>query len=104
MTAPLYFVENQFRTSGRAFLETDRDQNSRQGIIDLIASGEIHPIKILEVYEDEGTVRNVTSEIMEAAGIEQVEIAGLPEENIREVDLVAIVRDHKRDLRKHEVV
>jgi len=93
MTNPLYFAECSYGRHGNAFRETDRDANSRQAIIDLIRSGEIHPIKIIEVCEDEGTVRNVTDELIEAAG--------LPESNIHEVDLAALVRDHKRDLRKH---
>jgi hypothetical protein len=94
MTNSLYFVENQFR-SGRAFLELDRDQNSRKAIIDMIRSGEILSVKILEVIEDENSCRDVTAEIMEAAGHVEIE----PEE----FDHAAAARDHRRDLAKEAV-
>lgn len=62
--SPLYFAECSYGRHGNAFRETDRDSNSRSAIIDLIRSGEIDPIKVIEVDEDAGTVRNVTDEIV----------------------------------------
>ena len=56
MTHPLYLIEADFGRIGRAFIETDRDSNSRAHAIELIRSGEVNPIKVLEVCEDEGTL------------------------------------------------
>ncbi|RTL52916.1 MAG: hypothetical protein EKK40_07145 [Bradyrhizobiaceae bacterium] len=60
----LYFVENDFGPRlGRAFVELDRDTNSRQSVINQIVSGELTPVKILEVIEDENSCRDVTEDI-----------------------------------------
>jgi hypothetical protein len=64
MTKPLYLVECSYGRLGNAFRETDRDSNSLQGILDLIRSGEIKPIKILEVDEEMGRVEDITEEVM----------------------------------------
>lgn len=64
MANALYFVEADFGRLGRAFVETDRDKNSRQQVIQDIADCQIEsPIKVLEVFEDEGTCRDVTEDI-----------------------------------------
>jgi hypothetical protein len=61
---PLYFVEADFGRHGRAFVETDRDRNSRAQVIEDIADCQIeNPIKVLEIFEDEGTARDVTEDI-----------------------------------------
>lgn len=61
---PLYFVECDFGKLGHAFIECDRDENSRRQIIDDIKSGEIsRPIRVLEIFEDENSCRDVTSDI-----------------------------------------
>ena len=74
MSNPLYFVETVSpRVRGAWFTELDRDTNSRAHVIGLIRTGEIRPIKILEVDEDAGTCRDVTDEILEAA--KQLEVA-----------------------------
>jgi hypothetical protein len=61
--APLYFAECQFGRHGNAFRETDRDANSRSAIIDLMRTGEIEAIKVIEVDEVAGTCRDVTLEL-----------------------------------------
>lgn len=93
MTNPVYLIEADFGRNGRAFIETDRDSNSRAHVIGLIRSGEVKPVKIIEITEDEGTVRDVTADIL-AECIQ----AGLIE--IGELSIA----DHLRDLRKHEAV
>ncbi|MDB5397400.1 MAG: hypothetical protein JWM91_4906, partial [Rhodospirillales bacterium] len=40
MTNPVYLIEADFGRHGRAFIETDRDSNSRAHVIGLIRSGE----------------------------------------------------------------
>lgn len=63
---PLYFIEVDYGRHGRAFVETDRDSNSRASIIKDILDGQYDRgsiVTILEVFEDEGTVRNVTEDI-----------------------------------------
>jgi hypothetical protein len=67
---PLYLVEHQ-GLRARYFLETDRDSNSLQSIVDMIRSGEIKPVKIIEVDEEAGTVENITDEVMAVAGVLQ---------------------------------
>ena len=63
MTDPLYFCECSFRT-GTAFIETDRLTNSRRGVVQDIASGQIeNVVRVLEVFEDEGSCRDVTEDI-----------------------------------------
>ena len=71
---PLYFVETLGTTRStyghRWFVELDRDRNSRDFVIGLIASGEVEAVKVLEVDEVEGTCRDVTLEMqMEASGL-----------------------------------
>jgi hypothetical protein len=64
MLQPLYFVEADFGRHGRAFVETDRDKNSRQQVVSDIADCQIeNPIRVLEVNEDEGSCRDVTEDI-----------------------------------------
>ncbi len=63
MATPLYFVENDFGKIGRSFVELDRDTNSRAAVVALIVSGELNPIKILEVIEDENSCRDVTEDV-----------------------------------------
>ena len=62
--APLYFVEADFGRHGRAFVETDRDKNSRRQVIQDIAQGQLeNVIQVLEIFEDEGSCRDVTEDI-----------------------------------------
>jgi hypothetical protein len=63
---PLYFIEHQGRR-GRWFLELDRDENSRAAVIEAIRTKNADPVKILEVDEDAGTVRDVTDELVAEA-------------------------------------
>jgi hypothetical protein len=65
--APIYFIEHQGKRC-KFFLEMDRDSNSRAAIVDLIRSGEANPVKILEIDESDGTVRDVTAEMIADAG------------------------------------
>lgn len=63
---PLYFVEVDYGKIGMAFVETDRNENSRASLINDIASGQYDRgriIKVLEIFEDEGTCRDVTEDI-----------------------------------------
>ena len=61
---PLYFVEADFGRHGRAFVETDRDKNSRTQVIADIAQGQLeNVIQVLEIVEDEGSCRDVTEDI-----------------------------------------
>lgn len=64
---PLYFAEVNYGRPGIAFQETDRDRNSREHIIGLIRSGEIEVVKIIEVNEINGTVFDVTDELVAEA-------------------------------------
>lgn len=69
---PLYFVEIILPvTRLTTFIEIDRDSNSRASVIEDIRTGQYDPIKIIEVDEDAGTVRDVTAELCEAAALEQ---------------------------------
>jgi hypothetical protein len=63
---PIYFVEHQ-GLKARYFVETDRDDNNLNSIIGMIRSGELKPVKILEVDEESGTVENITEEVMSIA-------------------------------------
>ena len=111
MTNPLYLIEASFGRHGRAFIETDRDDNSRAKVIELIRSGEVNAIKVIEVCEDEGTVRDVTADILDE--IEAMHVnEDFPEDQPREwrtfdrpdaADLQAAKFDHARDLRKETV-
>ena len=93
MTSPLYLIEASFGRLGRAFIETDRDANSRAHVIGLIRSGEVKPVKVIEIVEDEGTCRDVTEDILAEAA------AGM---DGGAVDRLSATLDHARDLRKHE--
>ena len=63
-TPPLYFVEADFGRHGRAFVETDRDSNSRKQVVTDIAQGQLeNVIQVLEIVEDEGSCRDVTEDI-----------------------------------------
>jgi hypothetical protein len=64
---PIYLVEVQNRI-GRFFIECDRDSNSLAGILDMIRSGEINPVKILEVDEEMNRVDDITEEVMAKVG------------------------------------
>lgn len=63
MTKPIYLVEHQ-GLRARFFIETDRDSNSLSRILDMIRSGEINPVKILEVDEEMNRVEDITEEVM----------------------------------------
>lgn len=67
---PIYLIEHQGRRA-RYFLETDRDNNSRKAVIELIRSGEAKPVKVLEIDEDAGTVRDVTDELIGEASYQR---------------------------------
>lgn len=63
---PLYLIEVDYGRSGRSFVEFDRDTNSRASIIKDIADGQYDRgeiVTILEIFEDEGTCRNITEDI-----------------------------------------
>jgi hypothetical protein len=68
MTHPVYLVEHA-GLRARYFIETDRDTNSLKSIVDQIRSGELKPVKIIEMDEDAGTIENITEEVMGLAGI-----------------------------------
>ena len=54
----LFFVEHNFGRLGRAFLELDRDSNSREAVLNLIRTREVDPVCVLEVDEEAGIIRN----------------------------------------------
>jgi hypothetical protein len=87
----LYFIETKSARLGRWFIECDRDSNSRDSAIKMIRSGEVDPVKVLEIDEGAGTCRDVTEEFLHCAKwgdhVEQTPIAA--------------ALDHARDLRKH---
>lgn len=61
---PLYFIEVDYGRLGRAFIECDRNRNSRRQVVESIASGEIeNVVTVLEVIEDEHSCRDVTEDI-----------------------------------------
>jgi hypothetical protein len=64
---PLYLAEVNLGRLGKVFIETDRDENSRDFILGLIRSGEREVVKVIEVDEVEGTCRDVTEEILSDA-------------------------------------
>lgn len=66
---PLYLAEVNLGRLGRVFIETDRDSNSRDHVISLIASREIEPVKVLEIDEEANSCRDVTSEIIDEAAM-----------------------------------
>ena len=93
----LYFVEQRTaRVRGAWFGELDRDTNSRQSTIDAIRTGEVDPVKVLEVDERAGTCRDVTDEIMAQADREAE-----PEPAPRTLaDRIAWEFDHEREYLK----
>lgn len=94
----LYFVECDFGKLGKAFLETDRDRNSRQDVIDNILSGEYRDVvTILECNPVERTCRDVTEDILTEVAGALVPVFPSP------VDRQAWAFDHKRDLEKNGV-
>lgn len=95
----LYFIECDFGRNGRAFVEIDRDRNSRSAIIEDIGAGEYRDVlTVLEANPVSGACRDVTDEIMGEVSFAAAMSA------IREVmDPQAARFDHQRDLRKHEV-
>jgi hypothetical protein len=60
---PIYLIEHQ-GLRARYFLEIDRDSNSRSSVIQMIREKQCDPVKILEVDEDAGTVRDVTDDLV----------------------------------------
>ena len=79
---------------GRWFIECDRDTNSREAAIELIRSGEVDPVKVLEICEDEGTCRDVTADIIAQATMRTF---NRPDA----ADAQAAAWDRARDYRKH---
>jgi hypothetical protein len=67
--APIFLAECRYGRFGQAFRETDRDQNSRSEIVDLIRTREIDVIKVIEIDEVEGTCRDVTDELVSEAAL-----------------------------------
>ena len=67
---------------------------TRREVLSRLRSGE---------YKDVSFIHHILDGICEVVTDELIEAAGLPEENVREIDMNDIVFDHKRDLRKHEV-
>jgi len=64
----LYFVLKDFGRYGPAFIETDPVENSREAVIDAIASGDLDDVlQVVAVDILGGTARDVTKEIMAAA-------------------------------------
>jgi len=66
MANPIYFIEHQ-GLRARYFLEVDRDENSREAVIGLIRTREADPVKVIEVDEAAGTVRDCTAELINEA-------------------------------------
>lgn len=98
MAHPIFFLEVNLGRLGKVFIETDRDSNSRAHVIELIRSGEHTPVKVIEVDEDAGLVRNVTDEILS-------EVAALLVPMFADAgDRQAAMNDRARDYRKHEAV
>ena len=65
---PLYFVLKDFGRHGTAFIETDPEANSREDIIDDLASGELDDVlQVIAVDIESGIARDVTHEFMTAA-------------------------------------
>lgn len=68
MPAPLYFVEHQGKhVRGKWFIELDRDSNSRAAVIEMIRSGEVDAVKVLEIDEEANSCRDVTEEFKHCA-------------------------------------
>ncbi len=97
----LYFVECDFGRIGRSFVEIDRDRNSRQSVIDDIASGEYRDVlTVLEMNPVEGRCRDVTDEIF---GEVSFAVAMRAIDEAMNYDPQAAKFDHARDLRKVEI-
>jgi hypothetical protein len=96
----LYFVECDFGRIGRAFVEIDRDRNSREAIIEDIGAGEYRDIlTVLEANPVTGSCRDVTDEIMgEVSFAAAMKAIG---EALND-DPQAVRFDHARDVRKNE--
>lgn len=63
-TTPLYFVELDFGKNGTEFAPLDRLTNSRANVIESIISGEYErPLCVLEAWEGEGRLVNVSEDI-----------------------------------------
>lgn len=93
----LYFVERDYGRLGRAFIEIDRDQNSRQFVIDRMVAGEYQDVvTVLEMNPAAGVCKDVTDEIYaEVQFAQQLAI-------VQDIfDAQAARFDHSRDLRKH---
>jgi len=66
---PLYFIEVAGqKIRGKWFLECDRDE-TRADVLDTIRLYGRHVLKVLEINEDEGTCRDVTTEMVNEARI-----------------------------------
>ncbi len=93
---PLYFVECDFGKIGKAFVEIDRDRNSRREVIENIRSGEWRDVvTVLEVNPVERTSRDVTDDILQEASQEADPTFNRPNEN----DRLWAKWDHDRGLR-----
>ena len=93
---PLYFVECDFGKLGKTFIETNRDRNSRQDVIDNILSGEYRDvITVLECNPVERTCRDVTEDILT-----EVAAALVPIFPDVAAERLTAKWDHARDLRK----
>lgn len=96
----LYFVECDFGRIGHAFVEIDRDRNSRKCVIEDIGSGEYRDVlTVLEANPVTGACRDVTDEIM---GEVSFAAAKREVEDCLAADRQAAAWDHAGDLRKHE--
>jgi hypothetical protein len=63
---PLYFVECAFGKD-RSFVQRDRNEMSFDQIVKDIINEQIEDVlKVLEVFEDEGTCRDVTEDVARA--------------------------------------
>lgn len=108
MADPLYFLETTFKNvRGRAFIECDRDTNSRAHIIGLIRTGEVNPVKILEIDEEAGSCSDVTADIL--AECDAINYAHALQTGLDFItsaltgqDCTDWQNDHARDRRKHE--
>jgi hypothetical protein len=72
---PLYFIESDMGRLGNWFSDLCRDSNSRSSVVALIRSGEINPVRVLEVIEPcedypTGQVTDVTMDLKREANLE----------------------------------
>ena len=96
--SPLYFIEQRFRRGDCAFLELDRDLNSRASVLEMIRSGEVHPVKVLEIDETEGTVRDCLNDDDFIEALAELRAFARPDAS----DMQAVKWDHARELRNAE--